>query len=279
MASKKVWVVTGASKGLGLVLVKKLLQEGYGVAATSRNADALEECIGVKNEHFLPLEGDLSDESSVSANVEKTISHFGKIDSLVNNAGYGQAGTIEETTDAEARRNYEVNVFGLLNVIRTVLPFMRKQKSGHIFNISSIGGYVGSISGWGVYCSTKFAVSGITEALHSDLKGLGIKVTLIYPGYFRTNFLSEGSIKLPSKPIEDYKSARDLIDAHVNEIDQNQPGDPEKAAKALIQLFNEQHPPVHMFLGTDAYGMARDKMETFFEEIEKWKTISLSTDF
>ncbi len=279
MTEKKVWMVTGASKGLGLNLVKKLLEEGYSVAATSRSLDSLERNIGQKNESFLPLEVDLSNESSVKDGISKALKHFGKIDALVNNAGYGQAGTIEEVSDAETRRNYEVNVFGMLNVIRNVVPSMRKNRSGHIFNISSIGGYVSSASGWGIYCSTKFAVAGITEALHSDLLDLGINVTLIYPGYFRTNFLSENSLILPSRPIEEYKSARGIIDAHVNEIDRNQQGDPAKAADVLIKLFNEQNPPLHMLLGSDAISMAQDKMRNYTAEVEKWKSLSLSTDF
>ncbi len=235
--------------------------------------------MGVNNEAFLPLEMNLSDESDIRLCVKKTISQFGKIDALVSNAGYGQTGTIEELTDEEARNNFEVNVFGLLNVIRAVLPSMRKQKSGHIFNISSIAGIVGGFSGFGIYCSTKFAVSGITEALYADLKDLGIKVTLVYPGYFRTNFLSKGSLKLPASPIGDYKVARNLIADHVNEIDQNQKGDPEKASEALIQIFGEQDPPLHMPIGTDAFAIAQDKIKTFSDEIEKWKHISVSTDF
>ncbi len=279
MAAKIVWLVTGASKGLGLALVKKLLGEGYAVAATSRSISSFESSVGVKSEQLLPLEINLSDELNVAEGVSKAISHFGKIDVVVNNAGYGQTGTIEEVSDVEVRNNFEVNVFGMLNVLRAVLPSMRKQKSGHIFNISSIGGYVSNFSGWGVYCSTKFAVAGITEALHSDLQDMGIKVTLIYPGYFRTNFLGKDSLKLPSNPIESYKTARKLINAHVNEIDKNQPGDPSKAANIMVQLFKEKDPPLHMFLGSDAYGMAQDKIKNISAEVEKWKTISFSTDF
>ena len=275
----KVWFVTGASKGLGLILVKRLLNEGYQVAATSRNKAALIDAVGSKSENFLPLEVNLSSEESLKTAVTSTLTKFKTIDVLVNNAGYGQGGAVEEVTDEEARKNYEVNVFGLLNVTRAVLPVMRKNESGHIFNISSVGGYVGAFSGWGVYCSTKFAVSAITEGLHADLKDLGVKVTLIYPGYFRTNFLDKESMMLPSKPIADYEGAKASMDYHVNSIDGNQPGDPEKAATALIKLSNETNPPLHMFLGTDAVGMAESKIESFSAEVKKWKQLSESTDF
>lgn len=277
--SNKVWFVTGASKGLGLTLVKRLLKEGHQVAATSRNKSALIDAVGSQSKNFLPLEVNLSDEANLKEAVASTLEHFKTIDVLVNNAGYGQGGSVEEVTDEEVRKNYEVNVFGLLNVTRAVLPVMRKNRSGHIFNISSIGGYVSAFSGWGVYCSTKFAVSAIAEALHTDVKDLGINVTLIYPGYFRTNFLDKESMMSPSNPIEDYKASKESMDHHKESINGNQPGDPEKAAQALIKLTQEQNPPLHMFLGSDAIGMAQAKIESFKSEITKWKEISESTDF
>lgn len=276
--SNKVWFVTGASKGLGLSLVKKLLSEGFQVAATSRNKAALIDAVG-DHANFLPLEVNLSSETSLATAVASTLKQFNTIDVLVNNAGYGQGGSVEEVTDEEARKNYEVNVFGLLNVTRAVLPVMRKNKSGHVFNISSVGGYVGAFSGWGIYCSTKFAVSAITEGLHADVKDLGINVTLIYPGYFRTNFLDKDSMRLPSKPIADYAGAKASMDYHANSIDGNQPGDPDKAAAALISLTKEATPPLHMFLGTDAVGMAKEKIESFSSEVTKWEALSKSTDF
>jgi NAD(P)-dependent dehydrogenase (short-subunit alcohol dehydrogenase family) len=277
--ANKVWFVTGASKGLGLALVKRLLKEGFQVAATSRNKAALLDAVGAENENFLPLEVNLSSEASLNSAVASTLKHFKTIDVLVNNAGYGQGGAVEEVTDEEVRKNYEVNVFGLLNVTRAVLPVMRKNKSGHVFNISSIGGYVSAFSGWGVYCSTKFAVSAITEALHTDVKDLGINVTLIYPGYFRTNFLDKESMMLPSRPISDYISSKDSMDQHVDSINNNQPGDPEKAAGALIQLTKEGNPPLHMFLGKDAVQLAQVKIESFSAEVKAWKHLSESTDF
>lgn len=277
--NKNVWLVTGASKGLGLTLVKRLLKEGHQVAATSRNKKALIESVKDSSGNFLPLEVNLSDEKSIASAVSETLQRFNRIDVLVNNAGYGQGGAVEEVTDKEARQNYEVNVFGLLNVLRATLPTMRAQKSGHIFNISSIGGFVGGFSGWGVYCSTKFAVSGLTEALHADVKDLGINVTLVYPGYFRTNFLDKDSMMLPSNPITDYQASKASMDMHTQSINNNQPGDPEKAAEAMIRLAQEKHPPLHMFLGSDAHKMAQEKIKGVETEVNAWSKISISTDF
>ena len=176
MDNNKVWLITGASKGLGLALVKKLLALGYCVAATSRNIKKLSEAVGNKDSNFLPLEVDLLNELSVTEAISVTIKKFGKIDVVVNNAGYGLIGTLEELSDEEARKNFDVNVFGSLNVIRKVMPHLRKQKSGTIFNISSIGGFTGNFPGFGIYCATKFAVVGFTESLAAEVKPFGISV-------------------------------------------------------------------------------------------------------
>ncbi len=279
MENKKVWFVTGASKGLGLALVKKLLLERYKVAATSRKSSALVKEIGAQSTYFLPLEVDLMNESSVQNAIEKTLNHFKTIDVVVNNAGYGQLGTLEELTDKEARTNFEVNVFGMLNVIRNVMPHFRSAKSGHFFNISSIGGYYGGFAGWGIYCATKFAVAGLTESLAAETKAFGIKVTLVYPGYFRTDFLSEGSIAMPSNAISEYEEARQSQELHQNQIAGNQPGDPEKAALALIKISNEDTPALHLFLGQDAFDLANQKMDFVKADLQEWKEISMSTSF
>ena len=160
--------------------------------------------------------------------LKKTVHHFGRIDVVVNNAGYGQIGTLEELTDEEARENYAVNVFGTLNVIRNAMPYLREQRSGNIFNISSVGGYSANFPGWGIYCSTKFAVAGFTEALAEEVKDFGVHATVVYPGYFRTDFLTKDSVKTPSNPIQAYEAARNSEQAHLNEINGNQPNDPEK---------------------------------------------------
>jgi NAD(P)-dependent dehydrogenase (short-subunit alcohol dehydrogenase family) len=279
MDNNKVWFITGASKGLGLELAKKLLAEGYKVAATSRNEKALVEVLGNSSENFLPLEMDLVNEQSVKNAIDVTIRHFKTIDVLVNNAGYGLLGALEELTDAEARKNYEVNVFGLLNVIRSTVPYMRANKSGHIFNISSVGGYYGGFPGWGIYCSTKFAVAGLTESLAAEIKPFGIHATIVYPGYFRTDFLKDSSLLLPKSPIADYKEVRQSENAHKEDINENQPGNPEKLADALIKMSQEENPALHLFLGQDAYDMANQKIVNVQGDLEQWKSVSVSTGF
>jgi NAD(P)-dependent dehydrogenase (short-subunit alcohol dehydrogenase family) len=279
MDNNKVWFITGASKGLGLELAKKLLAEGFKVAATSRSEDALVKVLGNSSEKFLPLEMDLVDEKSVKNAIDKTINHFKTIDVLVNNAGYGLLGALEELTDAESRKNYEVNVFGLLNVIRNTMPILRANKSGHIFNISSVGGYYGEFPGWGIYCSTKFAVAGLTESLAAEVKSFGVHATIVYPGYFRTDFLKDSSLLLPQNPIADYKEVRQSESAHKEDINQNQPGDPVKLAEALIKASEDQNPPLHLFLGEDAYNMANQKIASVQSELEAWKAVSVSTGF
>lgn len=277
METKKVWFVTGASKGLGLTLIKKLLKEGFKVVATTRNTESLIKKIGNASETFLPLEVNLTDNSSVKQAVEKSIAHFGRLDVIVNNAGYAQTGTLEELSDEELRENFNVNVFGSLNVIRNVMPYLREQRSGHIFNISSIGGILGNFAGWGIYCSTKFAVAGFTEALADEIKGFGVKATVVYPGYFRTDFLTRDSVKTPEKPVMEYETARQSEKMHLDSINGNQPNDPEKAAEILIAVSKEQNPPVHLLLGADAYEMLQTKIDILEKDTEDWKSYTLST--
>lgn len=279
MNTKKVWFITGASKGLGLTLTKKLLAKGFNVAATSRKKQALMNEMGEKTEHFLPIQMDLTDNKDVAQAVETAVRHFGQIDVVVNNAGYSQMGTLEELSDEEVKKSFNVNVFGSLNVIRNVAQHLRKQQSGQIFNISSIGGYVGNFAGFGIYCATKFAVAGFTEALAEEMKSFNVNTTLVYPGYFRTNFLSKGSVQTPSNPIPEYKSAREVEQVHLNEINGNQPNDPEKAADVLISLSEQKNPPVHFFMGEDAYHYAGLKIETIQKAMEENKSLGTSTGF
>ncbi|MFC4209903.1 SDR family NAD(P)-dependent oxidoreductase [Pedobacter petrophilus] len=277
METKKVWLVTGTSKGLGLSLVKKLLKNGYYVVATSRDTESLNKEIGQISETFLPLKVNLTDNNDVKIAIEKSIAHFGKIDVVVNNAGYGQTGTLEELTDEEARKNFDINVFGTLNIIRNVMPYLRHQKSGSIFNISSAGGFFGGFAGWGIYCSTKFAIAGFTEALAEEAKEFGIKVSVVYPGYFRTDFLSNSSLMLPKHPIQDYEAARQSEQLHSNAINGNQPNDPEKAADVLIAISEEENPPVHLLLGKDSFEMVQNKIDIITKDLEQWKKYTFST--
>ncbi|MGE4513837.1 MAG: SDR family NAD(P)-dependent oxidoreductase [Chryseobacterium sp.] len=277
METKKVWFVTGASKGLGFELVKKLLSDGFKVAATSRTVESLTDAFGKKSDQFLPLNMNITDNNDVKAALDKTVEHFGKVDVIVNNAGYGQLGTLEELSDAEARANFDVNVFGTLNVIRNGMPYLREQKSGNIFNISSVGGYYGGFPGWGVYCSTKFAVAGFTEALAEEAKDFGIHATVVYPGYFRTDFLTKDSVRTPENSIEAYEAARNSEKAHLDEINGNQPNDPVKAADVLIQISKEENPPVHLLLGVGAPEFLNNKIEAITKDAKNWEDLTLST--
>jgi len=278
MKTKKVWFVTGASKGLGLTLVKALLHHGHIVAATSRTQAGLTEAVGT-HKNFMAVEMDIIDNDDVAKAVKAVMDHFGQIDVVVNNAGYSQIGTLEELTDDEARRNFDVNVFGSLNVIRNTAPHLRKQQSGHIFNIASIGGLVGNFPAFGVYCATKFAVAGFTEALAVEMQSFGVYITLLYPGYFRTDFLSKGSVQTPRNPIDAYVAARETEATHLDQINGNQPNDPQKAAEVLIKLSELEHPPVHFLMGEDAYAMAQSKINLLTQESEKWKEYTLSTGY
>ncbi len=277
MNTKKVWLVTGASKGLGLSLVKKLLKEGFRVIATSRNKHALIQELGDVSDLFLPIKLNLSDNEDVKNAIATSIAHFGKLDVIVNNAGFGQIGTLEELTDEEARSSFDINVFGSLNIIRNAMPYLRQHKSGHIFNIASIGGFSGGFAGWGIYCATKFAVAGLTESLAEEVKGFGIKATVVYPGYFRTDFLAKGSVQTPQHTIAAYEAARQSEQAHLNDIDGHQPNDPDKAADALIAISKSENPPVHLFLGSDAYDIVYKKIDILTNDVEQWKSYTLST--
>ncbi|RYY32920.1 MAG: SDR family NAD(P)-dependent oxidoreductase [Sphingobacteriaceae bacterium] len=278
MNMQKTWFVTGASKGLGLSLVKQLLQKGYNVAATSRNEADLNAAVST-HENFLPLAVNIKAEDSVTEAINKTLSKFGKIDVVVNNAGYGLTGSLEELSDEEARENFNVNVFGSLNIIRAVMPHLRAQQSGHIFNVSSIGGFTGNFPGFGIYCATKFAVQGFTESLAAEAKSFGIKATVVSPGYFRTNFLMPDSLSTPKNEIAEYKEVRDVQSAHQNDINGNQAGDPEKGAAAIITVAEAPEAPVHLFLGADAYALADQKIASLKADLEAWRELATSTGF
>ena len=278
MSNKKTWFITGTSQGIGLDLVKKALVKGDNVAATARNLETLKLAIGTNLDNFLALQVDLQDEENIADSVAQTIAKFGKIDYLVNNAGYGLLGGVEESSDEEVKANFDINVFGLLNVTRAVLPHMRKQGSGHIFNLSSVFGLIAG-AGWGIYCATKFAVEGLSEALAQEVKPFGIHVTIIEPGYFRTNFLNNGSIKVPVKPIAAYTEIEEIKRKHEKDIPGNQAGDPEKAADVIISTAALAEPPLRLLLGSDAYQYANYKIQMLQEGMEAYKEVTFSTDF
>jgi NAD(P)-dependent dehydrogenase (short-subunit alcohol dehydrogenase family) len=276
MKAQKVWYVTGASKGLGLTLVKKLLVAGYKVAATSRNIGALKEEVGA-SENFLALEVDLVNEKSVGESIRKTHETFGGLDVIVNNAGYGIGGAVEELSQEEISQSFNINVFGTINVIHHAMPFLRAQRSGYIINISSIAGFAPA-TGWSIYAAAKHAIIGLSETLADDVRSLGTKVTAVAPGGFRTQFLSKESIVFAENEIEDYE---DVHASHerLRGMDGKQLGDPEKAAQVLIDLSETENPPVRLYLGSDAYNRASAKMEVLSSMLEEWKDTSFSTDF
>jgi len=197
---------------------------------------------------------------------------------LVNNAGYGLLGAVEEASSDEIKRVYETNVFGLLNVTRGVLPYMRAARSGHVINISSVGGYQ-SAPGYGVYCSTKFAVEALSEALHGELAPLGVKVTVVEPGYFRTDFLESNSLVESPETIADYAPTAGEVRKLAKAINQQQPGDPDKLAQAMITLVEAEQPPLRLPLGSDAQTYIAAKNAFVTGELATWSELTVSTDF
>lgn len=274
MENSKVWYITGASKGIGRSLAKQLLEKGHQVAATSRQVAALSK---ITNDNFLPLEVDLTDDRSIATSLEKTNDAFGKIDVIVNNAGYGIGGAIEELSEQEINDNFNVNFFAVVKVTQQALPYLRNQHSGHIINISSIAGFAPGL-GWSIYSASKFAVTGLSESLANDLKPLGINVTAVLPGWFRTNFAKADSIAFSKKQIDDYSFLR-TAHRKMNELDGKQLGNPDKVVDTFIQLVNSQNPPTLLFLGSDAYKRATEKIAQLSQQLEQWKTLSSSTDF
>src|SRR5580693_7257954 len=208
MNTSKVWYVTGASQGLGLTLVKKLFEYGYRVAASSRDVHTLNQAVGlIDKDRFLPLAVDLNNLDCIDDSIQQTLSTFGRIDVVVNNAGYGMAGTIEETTEQDIRNIFNVNLMATINVVKSVLPIMRRQRSGYIINIGSVAGFVGA-PGWSIYSATKAAVAAFSEVIALDVKEFGIKVTVVEPSGFRTGFLTKNSLALITTKIEGYEAVK-----------------------------------------------------------------------
>jgi NAD(P)-dependent dehydrogenase (short-subunit alcohol dehydrogenase family) len=276
MRASKVWFITGASKGFGLSLVKQLLNEGQQVAATSRNIAELVKAVGIVSPNFLPLQVDLINEASVSDAILNANTTFGKLDVVINNAGYGIGGSIEELTDEETRSSFDVNVFGTLNVIRKVMPYLRKQQSGHIINLSSIAG-IAPGTGWAVYAAAKFSVVGLSEVLAQDVRSFGIKVTVVAPGAFRTSFLSAGSLAITQNPIDAYEEVR-AVHTRYMQMDGHQPGDPEKAA-AAINVTYKPNPPLYLLLGGDAYERAMRKLDHLEQEFHLHQELTKAMDY
>ncbi|MFD2146675.1 SDR family NAD(P)-dependent oxidoreductase [Mucilaginibacter antarcticus] len=276
MSDTKVWYITGASKGMGLAIAKQLLLQGHKVAATSRLISGFH-LLPDFDDLFLPLKVDLKSESSIANSIKKVIDKFGRIDVVVNNAGYGLGGALEELTSEEISENFEVNFFAVVRVVQQALPYLRKQRSGHIINISSIAGFAPGL-GWSMYCAAKFAVSGLTEALANDLKPLGINVTNVLPGWFRTNFAKADSIAYNKNRIEEYVYLREYHEK-MNDMDGAQLGNPDRIADAFLELVNSHNPATTLFLGSDAFNRAKSRIEQLNIQMDSWREISYSTDF
>ncbi|MEG0879774.1 MAG: oxidoreductase [Janthinobacterium sp.] len=274
---KRVWLITGASRGIGALIAEAALADGNAVVATGRNAAAVVERLGTCAA-LLPIALDVTNEEQIRLGVRVALEHFGRIDVLVNNAGFGLLAAVEESGDADVRRMFDTNVFGLLNVTRAVLPTMRTQRSGHVINISSIGGYQAA-AGFGVYSSTKFAVEGITEAMHTELKPLGIHATVVEPGYFRTDFLDASSLLVAPDEIGDYAATSGAVRRQALALNHNQPGDPQKLAAAMLRVVDAPNPPLRLPMGTDTLAAIAAKNAFVAQEMEAWRDLSASTDF
>lgn len=273
-----VWFITGASRGFGLQIARDLLGRGHQVVATARQAAAVTEALG-ENDNALAVALDVTDETQARQAVDAAVTRFGRIDVLVNNAGRGLLGAVEEATDTEVRAVYETNVFGLLTVTRAVAPVLRAQRSGTIVNISSVGGFASS-PGWGVYASTKFAVEALSEALHAELQPLGVHVMVVEPGYFRTDFLDSSSLQVQQNTIDDYADGpAGKMRVTAGDRNHEQPGDPVKAAAAIIDVAESERPPVRLLLGNDTIAVVEAKIAHVQAELAQWRSISESTDF
>jgi NAD(P)-dependent dehydrogenase (short-subunit alcohol dehydrogenase family) len=278
MASSKVWLITGASQGLGLHLVKKLLDSGYRVAAGSRHVQTLKDAVGIiDSTRFLPLVLDLSNPDCIDDSVRQTMAAFGRIDVLVNNAGYGMAGVLEETPDQKMRDLLDVNLFAAMAMTKRVIPILRAQGAGYILNIGSVAGFVGA-PGWSVYSAAKAGLAAFSEVLALDLAEYGIRVTVVEPAGFRTGFLTEGSLTLLKSNIEGYDAVKKAQERYLA-MNGRQAGNPEKAAEIFIQCAERSDPPLHLFLGADAYERASKKLAAMSTELEAWKVVTVSADF
>ncbi|MGB5828262.1 MAG: oxidoreductase [Pseudomonas mandelii] len=274
---KRVWLITGASRGIGARIAAAALANGDAVVATARDASSVTQRFGTQPA-LLAVSLDVTNEAQGIAVAKAAIEHFGRIDVLVNNAGFGLLGAVEEASADEVRRVYETNVFGLLNITRAVLPYMRAARSGHVINLSSVGGYR-SGPGFGVYCSTKFAVEGLSEALHAELAPVGVKVTVVEPGYFRTEFLEGNSLVESPSTIADYDSTAGEVRKIAKAVTLNQPGDPDKLAQTMIILVEAKKAPLRLPLGSDCVAAIEAKNAFVADELQTWREVSVSTDY
>jgi len=261
---------------MGFEITKAALESGEKVIATSRNTDILLEKIVDHKDNLFPVELDITSEKDIQNAISNGIEKFGRIDVVVNNAGYNLLGNIEELSDSEFRKTMDVNVFAMAHIIRNVLPTMRQQKSGHIINTASMMGYM-SYPGNGSYSASKYAVIGLSEALAQEVAHFGIKVTILAPGTFRTNFMSEKTLNVAQNKIDTYNLDKQI--EQFTGFDGQQLGNPKKLAEVLLKITRMSNPPLHLPLGSDSYNAILEVRRKEREEMEQWKDLSLSTDF
>jgi NAD(P)-dependent dehydrogenase (short-subunit alcohol dehydrogenase family) len=273
----KTWFITGAARGLGLAVARAALKAGDRLIATSRSADSLSHAISGDPDHILFLPLDVTDRDAPRRAVEAAVQRFGRIDVLVNNAGYGHIGLFEETSETDIERQFDTNVFGLMRMTRAVLPTMRAQRSGHIINLSSVGGRV-AFDLCTIYGASKFAVEGFSVNLAKDLEPCGIRVTVVSPGFFRTDFLDPSSVRLADNHIADYDSTRRKFEDAYRGMNHHQLGDPAKFGAAMVKMAAAENPPLHFLVGSDAVGFVHDEIAARSSEMEAWAPLSATSD-
>lgn len=272
----KVWFITGCSTGFGRELAKQVLQQGYRAAVTSRNADDVKDIVAQYPDTAIAIQLDVTKPAEIRSAVKEAYAAFKQIDVLVNNAGIGYFGAIEESEDEEVRRMFEINFFGLANVTKEVLPIMRKQRSGHIVNISSIGGLV-AFPAVGFYNASKFAVTGYSEALAKETAHLGIKVTVVAPSGFRTDWAGR-SANNSKIVIDDYAPSAHTNKNTIRNNSGKQPGDPVRAVKAIIKAVESENPPLRLLLGAGALKGGRNKLAELQKDFDAWEETTLGAD-
>lgn len=273
----KIWFITGSARGIGAETAKAALAAGDRVVATGRNVEQLERIYAEYGDKVLALALDVSDAAQALVAVEAAVARFGRIDVLVNNAGFGQFGPFEENEPLAIEQQFATNVFGTFHVTRAVLPVMRRQRTGYILNVSAIGGFIG-FPGTSIYSSSKFAVEGFSESLALEVSGFGIKVTIVEPGFIRTDFLDKTSIRYGKKILDDYAVRSAEIRAYFREHNHRQAGDPARLARTLVALAADANPPLRFMAGSDAIEMATSKLKVVSEEMAKWHQLSISAD-
>ncbi len=277
MNRQDVWFITGCSTGFGREIAQQVLEAGGRAVLTARRPDELKALAAPHGERALVLSLDMTDEAAIRRSVADANAHFGRIDVLVNNAGYGYFSAIEEGEDDEVRRQFETNVFGLFSLTRHVLPGMRERRHGHVINVSSVGGLV-AFPATGYYHASKHAVEGFSESLAGEVGPLGIHVTIVEPGRFRTDWAGRSLIESKTV-IDDYAETAGKRRAQARGYSGTQPGDPARGAAAIIRIVGEAKPPLRLLLGADAYQIAQTKLDSLRREFEQWKEVSVGTNF